>query len=1168
MAKVNPVKLKQDADRLEKAGKLDQAIALYRQIVDDSPRDWNTINKIGDLYAKLNKFQEANEEYAKVADFYAKDGFHLKAIAIWKKINKLDPSTLGPYLNLAELYAKQGLMMEAKGQYQIVVEEYIKRGKMRDAGEVLRRMADIDPADLKVRSKLADLYTREGNSTRAIEEHVAIAEELSRKGHLAEALQVLEKGLKIDARSVRLRLEVARVHLVQKNFERAAQALEEAAHQAPTDPQVLTRLGEAYLGARKIAEAERIFQRLLELDPEDVEARTQMGRVHIQQRQFDQALDQFLPLVERHTARREGDRAAALLQEIVQHEPAHVKTLVKLAEVYRLLQKDSLVVAAYSQLTEAYRQQGLLAQAAAVLETLVAMEPDNGQHREKLQHVRRNLAGAAPSSSATSDDADTIEEDFDLHLASDDEFPGLGATPPAVPVMSSAPPRPPAQPVAAAGSAPSRPRIEPSGPLGEQEREFVDEHLAEGKVFRKYGLVDKAAEQFEAIVARFPDHAEARQELRDLYEEKNQSAKAAEQCLALAEIARLKGDAAAAAQFEAQAEALLPAPTPPPAPASAPSPAPPVPAARVAPSAPPAAAPVRPPQPVLDEEEEIPLVVEEDVHEALANTDEIALPEEFPGLEADLPSPAPAAATDADSEELEVAFGDAFAPPAAAPARAAEQPPAFGDDETFALGDALADAGGPDGLDFGLDRSGPGAEDELSLDDLADDGEALAAPPAPGTDALFETEDAAPAPAAEPALPPDLARILDEVADYLSLGFVDDARDALREASARYGDHPSVRERMAALGLSTPAHAPAEATPAPAAPPVVADALEGLGDDLALDVEVDEGPITQPPMPAPRDAFDAGELVAHDAADDLGLSFDEPPAAPPTTAAPEPSDELALDGLDDLGAAPVAEADVDAAAGLLEDADLAEPASSWPPAEPGEASDVDGLGLDFGAPVPEAAPADDWALPDLAEPAASAAPGDDLDALDVDVPSPAPAPPAAGDALGDLGAELFGAFAAVEEAPASLGSDLGDAGLADIFREFKKGVDRQLGQEDYDTRYNLGIAYKEMGLIDEAIAEFQLAAKDPGRVLECSSMLGICFLDKGMPKLAVKWFDKGLAVPGRSEEEYQGLRYDLACAYEADGDRTRARDIFMELYGQDAQFRDVADKLRALTGGR
>ncbi len=268
MAKINPVKLKQDADKLEKAGKLDQAIVLFKQVVDDNPRDWNIVKKIGDLYVRLNKMSEAMVEYQKVADFYAKDGFHLKAIAIWKQINKLDATALEPYVNLAELYGKQGLLMEAKSQYQYVVDEYLKRGKNREAGDVLKKMADIDPADLKVRSKLADLYTRDGNSAKAVDEHIAIAEELNKKGHLAEALQVLEKGLKIDPKSARMRSELARVHLVQKNYDKAAHYLEDAVKAAPNDAALLSRLGEAYLGSKKVAEAEAIFKRLLERRPQ------------------------------------------------------------------------------------------------------------------------------------------------------------------------------------------------------------------------------------------------------------------------------------------------------------------------------------------------------------------------------------------------------------------------------------------------------------------------------------------------------------------------------------------------------------------------------------------------------------------------------------------------------------------------------------------------------------------------------------------------------------------------------------------------------------------------------------------------------------------------------------------------------------------------------------
>jgi hypothetical protein len=71
-----------------------------------------------------------------------------------------------------------------------------------------------------------------------------------------------------------------------------------------------------------------------------------------------------------------------------------------------------------------------------------------------------------------------------------------------------------------------------------------------------------------------------------------------------------------------------------------------------------------------------------------------------------------------------------------------------------------------------------------------------------------------------------------------------------------------------------------------------------------------------------------------------------------------------------------------------------------------------------------------------------------------------------------------------------------------------------------------------------------------------------------MPKLAIKWFERGLNAPDRSEEEYQGLRYDLATGYEAAGDVDTALALYTELYGQDANFRDVATKVRELRGAR
>jgi hypothetical protein len=136
--------------------------------------------------------------------------------------------------------------------------------------------------------------------------------------------------------------------------------------------------------------------------------------------------------------------------------------------------------------------------------------------------------------------------------------------------------------------------------------------------------------------------------------------------------------------------------------------------------------------------------------------------------------------------------------------------------------------------------------------------------------------------------------------------------------------------------------------------------------------------------------------------------------------------------------------------------------------------------------------------------------------------------------------------------------------LEEIVEGFKKGVAEHLSPTDYDTHYNLGIAYREMGLLDEAIGEFQLAAKDAGHLVICCSMLGLCFLDKGLPELSIKWYRRGLEAPGLNEEDQLGLMYDLGNAYMAMGDDTSAYGTFVEIYGINTNYRDVVAKLAEL----
>jgi tetratricopeptide (TPR) repeat protein len=146
-----------------------------------------------------------------------------------------------------------------------------------------------------------------------------------------------------------------------------------------------------------------------------------------------------------------------------------------------------------------------------------------------------------------------------------------------------------------------------------------------------------------------------------------------------------------------------------------------------------------------------------------------------------------------------------------------------------------------------------------------------------------------------------------------------------------------------------------------------------------------------------------------------------------------------------------------------------------------------------------------------------------------------------------------------------------DAGLAEVFEEYRVSAEAETnGNGDYETHYNLGLAYQEMELFEEALEEFQIAiglvSPEDGtpRYLQCCNLLGHCFMMKGVPRLAVKWFNKGLGAPNTSDDERQALRFDLAAAYEQAGDLDQARNLFTEIYGVNVSYRGVNERLKSL----
>lgn len=365
-------------------GNLTAAITEFAKLVQANPKDLSAVNTLGDLYLRAGRTEEARVIFSRIAEFYFKEGFAQKAIAMYKKIYKLDPSNYEIGLRLGDLYAKLGRVVDAKQCYSAIAEVCKENGQMKTALEALKKIANLDSENIALRLQLAESYLDEGFNYEAYETYLQAGQDLLKKYLFADSIEVFHKALIIMHDSKPALKLLAFAYIEQGELQKAIDILSKLIVKSPDDIDILVLYGRAYLKTDMLEKAESIFAHLLKLDRSRCDYLLAVGHRHLELNQFDRAVEIVNQCVELLIAQRREEKAISLLKSVLESDAGNLPAMKHLASIYRRTLADKHLAATLRTLFKTALNQGLKEEAICAVQELTELEPYEQSYKRQL----------------------------------------------------------------------------------------------------------------------------------------------------------------------------------------------------------------------------------------------------------------------------------------------------------------------------------------------------------------------------------------------------------------------------------------------------------------------------------------------------------------------------------------------------------------------------------------------------------------------------------------------------------------------------------------------------------------------------------------------------------------------------------------------------------------
>jgi tetratricopeptide (TPR) repeat protein len=378
-----------EAQKYLARGQIDKAIAEWEKLVKEYP-DGTTYNTIGDMYLKKGDKTNAIDSFHKAANFFRHKGFSLKALALYKKILNINPTESEALFSLGELNEEKGLITDAIKYYLTTADTLSKEGKKEKLLEIYDKILTLSPANIPLRNKVAEIYSKEGLMSEAAKQYFQVAMLYFDKGDIENSMGYYQKVLDVQPLNKEAILGISYLYERSGNPERALEQVKEAANLFPEDTDIHLKSAEIYIRAKRFDEAGDSLRKVIEVEPANIKARRLLGDMYLKEGDREKAWTEYLPVLDEMILDEKYDDAIKLLESFKDMDP--LETGKRLVSLHRQLGEQVQVANELVSLGDVFIAKGMQKEALNCYREALEITPDDASLKAKVVELEKEVS--------------------------------------------------------------------------------------------------------------------------------------------------------------------------------------------------------------------------------------------------------------------------------------------------------------------------------------------------------------------------------------------------------------------------------------------------------------------------------------------------------------------------------------------------------------------------------------------------------------------------------------------------------------------------------------------------------------------------------------------------------------------------------------------------------